>query len=67
MRRGTLAYVDDLVLLAKSEEGMKEMMSRTERYLRRKCLSLYTEKSKIVCFRKRRKEESQRNGGGGRP
>lgn len=55
----SLAYADDLVLLAKNEEGMKEMMKRMERYLKRKKLQLNTEKSKIVEFRKgggRRKE-----------
>lgn len=30
----SLAYADDMVLLAKNQEGMKEMMKRTERYLK---------------------------------
>jgi len=34
----TLAYADDLVLLAKNEESMKETMKRLERYLRNKNL-----------------------------
>jgi len=48
----TLAYADDLVLLAKNEESMKETMRRLERYLRNKNLQLNAEKSKMLCFRK---------------
>lgn len=48
----TLAYADDLVMLAKSEEGMKEMLKRMERFLKRKKLQLNTEKSKMVCFKR---------------
>jgi len=47
-----LAYADDLVLLAKNEESMKETMERLERYLRNKNLQLNVEKSKMLCFRK---------------
>jgi len=42
-----LAYVDDLVLLAKNEESMKETMRRLGRYLRNKNLKLNAEKSKM--------------------
>lgn len=49
----SLAYADDLVLLTKNEEGMKEMMKKMERYLKRKKLQLNTEKSKIVEERRR--------------
>jgi len=48
----TLAYADDLILLAKNEESMKEIMRRLERYLRDNNLQLNTEKSKMLCFRK---------------
>jgi len=47
-----LAYADDLVLLAKNEESMKEIMTRLERYLRDKNFQLNAEKSKMLCFRK---------------
>lgn len=47
----SLAYADDLVIMAKSEEGMKEMLKRLEKYLKRKKLYLNIEKSKMVCFR----------------
>jgi len=56
----TLAYADDLVILAKSEEGMKEMLKRMERFLKRKKLQLNIEKTKMVCFKKgggRRREK----------
>jgi len=43
----TLAYADDLVLLAKNEESMKETMKRLERYLRNKNLQLKAERRKI--------------------
>jgi len=48
----TLPYADDLVLLAKNEESMKETMKSLERYLRNKNLQLNAEKSKMLCFRK---------------
>lgn len=47
----SLAYADDLIIMAKSEEGMKEMLKRMEKYLKRKKLYLNIEKSKMVCFR----------------
>lgn len=49
----TLAYADDLVMLAKSEESMRELMKRMKRYIRKKKLLLNTEKSKMICFRRR--------------
>lgn len=36
----TLAYADDVVLLAKEEEGMRSMIKRLERYLKEKGLEL---------------------------
>jgi len=48
----TLSYADDLVLLVKNEESMKEIMKRLERYLRNKNLQLNAEKSEMLCFRK---------------
>jgi len=43
----TLAYADDMVLLAKNEESMKEIMRRLERYLKDKNLQLNAEKSRM--------------------
>jgi len=50
----TFVYADDLVLLAKHKESMKEIMRSLERYLREKNLQLDAEKSKLLCFRKGR-------------
>lgn len=48
----TLAYADDLVLLAEEEDGMRAMMSRLEGYMREKRLKVNAEKSKIMRFGK---------------
>lgn len=43
----TLAYADDVVLIAERENGMKSMFKRLEEYLERKGLELNVGKSKI--------------------
>lgn len=48
----SLAYADDLVLLAEGKDEMKSMMERLERYLDKKRLELNASKSKIMRFRK---------------
>ena len=48
----TLAYADDIVLLAYEEKEMKKIMRRLEKYLDRKKLQLNEENSKIMVFRK---------------
>lgn len=48
----TLAYADDMVLLAEEEDEMRSMMERLERYLDKKGLELNTDKTKIMRFRK---------------
>lgn len=48
----TLAYADDIVLLADGKDEIKCMMARLERYLDRKRLVLSVEKSKMMRFRK---------------
>jgi len=52
----TLTYADDLVLLVKNEESMKEVMRRLERYLRDKNLQLNAEKLKMLYFKKEREK-----------
>lgn len=49
----TLAYADDIVLVANREDELKEMIKRLEKYLDRKKLWLNVEKSKVMEFRKR--------------
>jgi len=48
----TLAYEDDLVLLAEEEEGMRSMLARLEGYIRGKGLEVNREKTKILRFRR---------------
>ncbi|KAH0816561.1 hypothetical protein GEV33_006230 [Tenebrio molitor] len=48
----SLAYADDLVVLARGEKGMKEMLGNMEKYMRRKKLTVNVEKSKMMVFRK---------------
>jgi hypothetical protein len=48
----SLAYTDDLMVLAREEKGMKEMLGSMEKYMRRKKLTVNVEKSKMMVFRK---------------
>src|SRR5436190_19152882 len=48
----TLAYADDVALIAENEEDMKCMMRRMERYVEKKGLEVNAAKSKIMRFRK---------------
>ncbi|XP_024874051.1 trichohyalin-like [Temnothorax curvispinosus] len=45
---------DDIVLLARSPEELKEMISRFRKYLEKKKLTLNAEKSKVMIFKKGR-------------
>lgn len=44
-KEDTLAYADDVVLLAETEDEMRSMMIRLEEYLREKRLELNVEKT----------------------
>lgn len=46
----TLAYTDNVVLLANNEGEMRSMMGRLEEYLKSKRLMLNTKKKKIIRF-----------------
>lgn len=48
----TLAYADDIVLIAKDKEGMKKMIGKLETYLEKKGLELNVEKTKVMRFRR---------------
>nr|XP_046472570.1 uncharacterized protein LOC124214348 [Neodiprion pinetum] len=48
----TLAYADDIVLLAERKEEMKVMIRKLERYMDRKRLTVNVGKSRIMRFRK---------------
>jgi len=48
----SLAYADDIVLLAEEEGEMKSIIERLEMYLEKKGLELNVEKTKVMRFRK---------------
>lgn len=48
----TLAYTDDLVLLAETEKELKNMMKRLEKYVKKKKLELNEDKSKVMVMSK---------------
>jgi len=56
----TITYADDIVLLAKREIDLKEMMKRFRRFLEKKCLSLSSDKSKVMVFEKGRERTKKR-------
>jgi len=49
----SLAYADDLILLAEKEEEMRSMIERLEGYLDRKKLEMNVGKTKIMRCRRR--------------
>jgi len=53
----TLAYADDLVLLAEEEEGMKSMIARLEGYIKKKGGKWRKVKNIKVLERKGRKKK----------
>jgi hypothetical protein len=59
----SLAFADNLVIVAKSEREMKEMMKNLEKYVRKKKLEVNVEKTKMRVFnkRKRKSEENEWN------
>jgi len=48
----TLAYADDIVVLAEEEDEMRSMISRLEEYVDKKSLVVNVSKTKIVRFRR---------------
>lgn len=48
----TLAYADDIILIAEKEDEMRSMVDRMKRYLEKKRLELNAKKLKIMRFRK---------------
>lgn len=50
----SLAYADDIVLIAERAQDLKEMMGRMKKYLEGKELVLNAEKSKILMFKRGR-------------
>ncbi|KMQ88327.1 hypothetical protein RF55_12211 [Lasius niger] len=48
----SMAYADDIVLLAEKDDEMSAMLARTERYINNKKLEVNVMKTKIMVFRK---------------
>lgn len=48
----TIAYTDDIVLMAENEEWLSRMLKELGKFLKRKGLELNADKTKIMCFRK---------------
>ena len=56
----TLAYADDIVVIAREEEELRSMVKRLAKYFEEKKLTLNADKSKVMVFNKpRRKREKK--------
>lgn len=55
----TIAYADDIVVLAKNREALLDMMSTLGKFLKKRKLELGTEKTKMVVFNRNRKEKRE--------
>lgn len=49
----SLAYADDMVLMAKGEDEMRSMIGRFEKYLEEESLELNTSKTKVIRFKRK--------------
>lgn len=58
-RLWTLAYADDLILMAKSGEEKKEMIKRLEKYLKNKKTATKHRKIKNIMLQKRKKQKEK--------
>lgn len=58
----TLAYADDMVIMAKNRETLLDMMymNTLRKYLKEKGLILNTEKTKVLVFNRKRKEKKEK-------
>jgi hypothetical protein len=54
-----LTFADDLVIVAKSEREMKEMMRSRGKYVRKKNLEVNVEKMKMMVSNKRKKKSEE--------
>lgn len=56
----TLAYADDLAIIATTEKELKRMIKTTEKYLEEKEMILNAEKSKVMVFSRRDRNKEER-------
>jgi MinD-like ATPase involved in chromosome partitioning or flagellar assembly len=52
----SLAFADDLVIVAKSEREIKEITKSLVKYVRKKKLEVNVEKTKMMVFNKRKRK-----------
>lgn len=57
----SLAYEDDMALIAEDEEGIRAMIARLEGYLERKRLEVNVDKTKVMVFKKVRGRRKKTN------
>lgn len=62
----SLAYEDDVLLMATREEELRRMMKRFKRYQDKKSLTLNTDKSKIIWYLEREGTKQENKNGSGR-
>lgn len=55
----SLAYADDIVLLANNREAIQDMMSRFKRFLAKRKLKLCTKKTKLLVSGRKGKEKKE--------
>lgn len=55
----SLAYVDDIIRLAKNAQDLKEMLGRMNLYLERKDLVLNGGKLKVVVFKRKKRQKKK--------
>jgi len=56
----SLAYADDIVLLAKNKTALQDMMDILKRFLKNRKLELCIEKTKLIIFNSKGERESER-------
>lgn len=56
----SIAYADDIVLLARSEQELKGVMKRFKKYIDKKGLTVSLEKSKVMFRKRKRRQEKER-------
>ena len=59
-RLWSLAYADDMILLAKNREALIEMMAIFRKFCKDRDLKLNAEKTKVVVFNRKKKEKMEK-------
>lgn len=56
----SLAYADDMVLLAEGREALEDMIGTMRKFFKKRDLILSTEKTKVMVFGKKKKEKKEK-------